>query len=112
MLEQEVAKFEKWLNQRKAAPAIAKVRNYADEVVKYQLDKLFSQMPYLNEKERERIELAMKSVINKVLHRPTMYIKEKASSEEGDIYIKMFEEMFSRKWDYRKIKEESKRKKS
>ncbi len=112
MLEQEVAKFEKWLNQRKAAPAIAKVRNYADEVVKYQLDKLFSQMPYLNEKERERIELAMKSVINKILHRPTMYIKEKASSEEGDLYIKMFEEMFSRKWDYRKIKEESKRKKS
>ncbi len=112
MLEQEVAKFEKWLNQRKAAPAIAKVRNYADEVVKYQLEKLFSQMPYLNEKERERIELAMKSVINKILHRPTMYIKEKASSEEGDLYIKMFEEMFSRKWDYRKIKEESKRKKS
>ncbi len=112
MLEQEVAKFEKWLNQRKAAPAIAKVRNYADEVVKYQLEKLFSQMPYLNEKERERIELAMKSIINKVLHRPTIYIKEKASSEEGDIYIKMFEEMFSRKWDYRKIKEESKRKES
>ena len=112
MLEQEVAKFEKWLNQRKAAPAIAKVRNYADEVVKYQLEKLFSQMPYLNEKERERIELAIKSVINKILHRPTMYIKEKASSEEGDLYIKMFEEMFSRKWDYRKIKEESKRKKS
>ena len=112
LLEQEVVKFEKWLNQRRASPTIAKVRNFADEVVKYQLEKLFSQMPYLNERERERIELAMKSVINKILHRPTIYIKEKASSEEGDMYIKMFEEMFSRKWDYRKIKEESKKKKS
>ncbi len=112
LIEQEVSKFEKWLNQRKAAPVITKVRTFADEVVQYHLDKLFNKMPYLNEKEKEQIELAMKAVINKILHRPTVYIKEKASSEDADMYIKMFEEMFSRKWDFRKLKEESKKKKT
>ncbi len=111
ILDEEVAKFEKWLNQLKVSPTIAKVRNYADEIREYQLKKLFSQMPYLNEKERETIDLAVRAVINKLLHRPTMYIKDKAHSEDSDIYIQIFEEMFSRKWDYRKIKEEMKRKK-
>jgi glutamyl-tRNA reductase len=112
ILEEEVFKFERWLNQLKVAPTIAKVRNFADEIREYQLKKLFNQMPYLNEKERENIDLAMRAVINKLLHRPTMYIKDKAQSEDSDIYIQIFEEMFSRKWDYRKIKEESKKKKS
>ncbi len=111
ILDEEVAKFEKWLNQLKVSPIIAKVRNYADEVREYQLKKLFSQMPYLNEKERETIDLAVRAVINKLLHRPTMYIKDKAHSEDSDIYVQIFEEMFNRKWDYRKIKEEMKRKK-
>ncbi len=111
IIDEEVSKFERWLSQLKVAPAITKVRNFADEIREYQLQKLFSQMPYLNEKERETIDLAMRSVINKLLHRPTMYIKDKASSEDSDIYIEIFEEMFSRKWDYRKLKDHTKRKK-
>ncbi len=111
ILEEEVLKFEKWLKQLEVAPIIAKVRHFADEIREYQLQKLFSQMPYLNEKEREHIDLAMRAIINKILHRPTMYIKDKAQSENSDMYIQIFEEMFNRKWDYRKIREENKKRK-
>ncbi len=108
ILEEEVHKFEHWLNQLKVAPLITKIRNYADQIREYQLEKLFNQMPYLNEKERENIDLAVRAIINKLLHRPTMYIKDKASKENKDFYVDILEEMFSSKWDLRKLKEKKK----
>ncbi|ACO03753.1 MAG TPA: glutamyl-tRNA reductase [Persephonella sp.] len=110
MLDEEVHKFEHWLNQLKVAPLITKIRNYADEIREYQLEKLFNQMPYLNEKERENIDLAVRAIINKLLHRPTMYIKDKASKENKDFYVDILDEMFSSKWDLRKLKEKEKKK--
>lgn len=67
-------------------------------------------MPYLNEKERENIDLAVRAIINKLLHRPTMYIKDKASKENKDFYVDILDEMFSSKWDLRKLKEKEKKK--
>jgi len=102
IIDEEVEKFVKWLNTLKVSPVISSVRDYADKLRQQQLEKLFKQMPYLNEKERETIDLAMRSLINKLLHRPTMYIKDKAAKEGNTEVVKIFEDMFSSKWDFRK----------
>ena len=102
LIDEEVAKFDRWLKQLHVGPVIAKVRNFADEIREKQLERLFRDMPYLNEKEKENIDLAIRSIINKILHRPTVYIKDKATKENSEIYIDIFEEMFSSKWDLRK----------
>ena len=102
IIDEEVEKFVKWLNTLKVSPIISSVRDYADKLRQQQLEKLFKQMPYLNEKERETIDLAMRSLINKLLHRPTMYIKDKAAKERNTEVVKIFEDMFSSKWDLRK----------
>jgi glutamyl-tRNA reductase len=102
IIDEEVEKFVKWLNTLKVSPIISSVRDYADKLRQQQLEKLFKQMPYLNEKERENIDLAMRSLINKLLHRPTMYIKDKAAKEGNTEVVKIFEDMFSSKWDFRK----------
>ncbi|WP_293443374.1 glutamyl-tRNA reductase [Persephonella sp.] len=102
LIDEEVAKFDRWLKQLHVNPVIAKVRSYADEIREKQLERLFRDMSYLNEKERENIDLAVRSIINKLLHRPTMYIKDRATKENSEIYIDIFEEMFSPKWDLRK----------
>ena len=104
IIDEEVKKFEKWLAQQKLSPVIANVRHFAEEIKDYQLERLFNDMPYLNEKERENIELAVNSIINKILHRPTMYLKNKATNEDVEKYIDIFEEMFSPKWEIRKNK--------
>ena len=102
LIEEEVAKFDRWLKQLKVNPVISKVRNYADEIREAQLERLFRDMPYLNEKERENIDLAVRAIINKLLHRPTMYIKDKAAKENSELYIEVFEDMFSSRWDLRR----------
>lgn len=108
ILEQEVEKFIRWLEIQKIAPLITSVRDYADDLREKQLKRLFKDMPYLTEREKQQIDLAMRSLINKILHRPTSYIKDKATKEDANIYLKVFQEMFSPKWDFRaKPKEES-----
>lgn len=106
IVEDEVEKFIKWLNTQKVNPLITQIRDYADQLREKQLERLFKQIPYLTEKEKENIDLAFRSLINKLLHRPTMYIKDKASKEGNDLYIKIIEEMFSSKWDLRNKKQE------
>jgi len=108
ILDEEVYKFEKWLNQLKVAPLISNIRHFAEEISERQLEKLFHTMPYLNEKERENIELAVKAIINKILHRPTMYIKDVANRENKEQLISSLEEMFSPKWELRKRQKENK----
>lgn len=102
LIDEEVAKFDRWIKQQQVNPVIAKVRSFADDIREKQLERLFNTMPYLNEKERENIDLAVRAIINKLLHRPTLYIKDKAVRENADMYIDIFEEMFSPKWDLRK----------
>ncbi len=111
LLEDEVRKFERWLKQLKVTPTITYIRNFANEIREYQLQKLFNDMPYLNEKERETIDLAIRAIINKILHRPTMYIKDIANKENNENLLKIVEELFHPKWDTRKAKYEIKSKK-
>lgn len=100
ILEEEINKFEKWLAVQKVAPLITQIREYAEQIKQYQLSKLFQKLPYLSEEEKQQIELAMNSLINKLLHRPTMYIKQKVEKDENS--LKDLQEIFSPKWDYRK----------
>lgn len=106
IVEEEVDKFMKWLNIQKVNPIIINIRDYADQLIKKQEERLFKSMPYLTEEEKKQIDLAMKSLINKILHRPTMYLKNVAASGENDEVVKIFEEMFSSKWDLRKKQKE------
>ena len=94
LIEKDVYTFIRWLKQQKASPLISKLKDFSDEIIEYQLDKLFKQMPYLNEKERENIELMARAIVKKLLHRPIIHLKEKVSQEDNLDFIKEFEDIF------------------
>lgn len=94
IVEKEALKFYKWLKQQKVYPIIANLKEFSENIVDYQLEQLYKQMPYLNEKERENIRLMVNAVVKKLLHRPITYLKNKASTEDNEKFIREFEEMF------------------
>ncbi len=94
IVEKEAMKFYKWLKQQKVYPIIANLKEFSENIVDYQLEQLYKQMPYLNEKERENIRLMVNAVVKKLLHRPITYLKNRASTEDNESFIKEFEEMF------------------
>ncbi|RUM58931.1 MAG: glutamyl-tRNA reductase [Persephonella sp.] len=94
IIEKEALKFYKWLKQQKVYPLIANLKEFSNNIVDYQLEQLFKQMPYLTDKERENIRLMVNAVVKKILHRPITYLKNKASNDENDRFIDEFENMF------------------
>jgi len=99
IIEKDAINFERWLKQRKASPVIAELVDFSQNIVDYQLDKLFKQLENLSEDEKKNIELAVNSIVKKLLHRPIKYLKDKVSQEENGEFIKEFENMFLKQKD-------------
>jgi len=112
IIEEDVLKFESWLKQQKASPIIAELYDFANSIVNYHLEKLFKQLPHLTEEDKKHIELSMKAVVRKLLHRPVTYLKNRVAQENGEEFIREFENMFLKQNDglavFNKLKREMK----
>lgn len=60
------------------APTVAAMRSAAAEVVTRELERLDQRTPDLTEAERAEVHLAVHRVVEKLLHRPTVRVKEMA----------------------------------
>lgn len=74
--------FSAWRRGLSATPAITSLRRRAEAIRRAELDRLDSQWDTLSDADRERLEALTKSIVNKLLHEPT--VRAKAAAEGGD----------------------------
>lgn len=72
-----VREYVRWYQSRAAAPLIASLRRRADEIRTAEVAKLFARLPELDARQRETIEAASVSIINKLLHAPVTMLRER-----------------------------------
>jgi glutamyl-tRNA reductase len=77
-----VESFAAWTRGMAAAPAIMTMRAQAEQLRRAELARLEGQWEGLSEADRARIDHLTRSLINKLLHAPTMWMREAA--ESGD----------------------------
>lgn len=83
IVKSEVSRFVTWLERREVEPTIAAIRKKAEEIKLYELEKTFYRLK-LDEKEEEAVRAMASSIINKLLHDPTLHLKRRISAtEEG-----------------------------
>jgi glutamyl-tRNA reductase len=70
----------------KVSPTVIALRAKAAEVVEAELDRLTGRLRTLDEQAKAEISLAMQRVAHKLLHAPTVRVKELAGSPGGDAY--------------------------
>jgi glutamyl-tRNA reductase len=70
----------------KVSPTVIALRAKAAEVVEAELDRLTGRLRTLDEQAKAEISLAMQRVAQKLLHAPTVRVKELAGSPGGDSY--------------------------
>ncbi|STD02840.1 Glutamyl-tRNA reductase [Dermatophilus congolensis] len=81
----EVAEFMLMRRQSEVAPTVAALRRQSADVVKAELARLATKLPTdLDPKVRAEIEQSVRRVATKILHTPTVRVKELASSPLGD----------------------------
>jgi glutamyl-tRNA reductase len=89
----EVAAFQTWRRGAEVAPAVAALRARADEVVATELRRLWQRRPELPEQVRAELAHTVHRVVQRLLHRPTVRMRELAAGPDGGQYIAVLREL-------------------
>jgi len=85
----EAARFSEWHASLDVVPAIASLRARADEIRAAELERA-----KLSESERRAAESVTSAVLNKLLHLPTVRMKQAAAAADGVIYADAVRHLF------------------
>lgn len=86
-----------YLTERSAeavAPTVAALRMRAQEVVDREMSRLDRRTPELADSDRAEVQRAVHRIVEKLLHAPTVRVKEMAQSGQGGSYAKALSELF------------------
>ena len=93
IVTQEVGDFLAWQRAAKIAPTVVALRSRADEVVDAELARLAGRLP-LDESATAEVQATVRRVVDKLLHTPTVRVKELHESPEGLSYADALRELF------------------
>ena len=71
--------YMRWYQSRAAVPLIASLRTKAESIRQVEIEKLFSRLPELDERQRDLIIGASVSILNRLLHAPVTRLRESAA---------------------------------
>ena len=94
IIKHEVTKFNNWFSTLDAVPTIVEMRNRAEGMRKTEVEKNLKNMDHLSTDDKESIHLLTQSIVNKILHKPTINLKKKTQSQDGHIYLKAIRHLF------------------
>ena len=78
-MREDVERFETWLASLDVVPTISALRRRADEVVRQVLAENEPRWESLSEADRERVEVMARAVVSRLLHEPTVRLKDRSS---------------------------------
>ncbi|WP_304452220.1 glutamyl-tRNA reductase [Nocardiopsis sp. YSL2] len=95
IVDEEVTEFRTVRRANEVTPTVVALRAQAKGVVEAELSRLHGRLPAdLDDRAREEITRAMRRVADKLLHRPTVRVKELAAAPDGESYEAALRELF------------------
>ena len=90
----EAEKYHEWQASLDVVPAIASLRARAEEIRESELRKAEGLLGRLDDGERRAVESITAQIVNKLLHLPTVRMKQAAVSADGVIYADAVRHLF------------------
>jgi glutamyl-tRNA reductase len=90
----EVAAYLGWQRAASVAPTVVALRGMAEEVVVAELTRLAGRAPDLDVHTRDEIESTVRRVVDKLLHAPTVRVKQLAEEPGGQSYADALSRLF------------------
>lgn len=97
IIEEEVENFVGWVKSLQIKPLLINLRTEVEKIKDNELAELRKKLPSITEKEEKAIEAFANAIINKLLHNPTIFLKEVGSSEDSYVYLEAFKRIFNLK---------------
>ncbi|HUU80756.1 MAG TPA: glutamyl-tRNA reductase, partial [Acidobacteriota bacterium] len=95
VVQEEVVKFEKWLKTLAVVPTIISLRKKAEAIVQTELKKSNSVLRQLTPAQEEALYTLTRSITEKVLNDPILYLKKKADRHTVNGYIDVTRKLFN-----------------
>jgi glutamyl-tRNA reductase len=91
---EETETFRRWVAELEVVPAIASLRARAEEIRSSELERIAGRWEGLTDADRDRLDAVTRAMLNKLLHRPTVRLKELAAVGEERPYADAVSDLF------------------
>jgi glutamyl-tRNA reductase len=91
---EEAERFRAWQASRDVVPAIASLRALAEEIRASELERARARLEKLTDAERRAVEAMTARIVDKLLHGPTVRMKEAAAGADGAVYADALRHLF------------------
>ena len=94
IVAEEAAGFAAWQRERVAVPTLATLHQRAETLRAAELDRTLRRL-HLDDAQRKAVEALSRSLVNKLLHEPTLRLKGAAAEGRGEHYAALISELFA-----------------
>ena len=94
IVEQELASVNDWLRSLEVVPTIATLREAVEEIRRGEIERLSNRLSDLTDEQRARVDMLTTSIVNKILHVPTVKMKEVAGRDQCYLYVDAVRTLF------------------
>ena len=94
MAAHEARKFGSWLASLDVVPAITQLRAHAEDIRRAELARAEGRLGRLSDADRSVVESLTSQIVNKLLHLPTVRMKEAAAGTDGTLYADTVRRLF------------------
>jgi len=94
MIAEEIERFTALVSAREVAPLVAALRENAEAIRAAELDRFRSKLASLDPHQAEAVEALTKGIVAKLLHDPTIGLKDAAGSPKGERLAEALRDLF------------------
>ncbi|WP_207707351.1 glutamyl-tRNA reductase [Crassaminicella thermophila] len=94
MIIEECIKFENWYNCLPVFPVIEEIQDHSLEILEEEMESLMKRLDKVSTKDKELIEIVMRSLTKKLIKRPILNLKRAGEDRKGKLYAKIASELF------------------
>ena len=87
IVAEEVEAFWSWYSALEAVPTIRALRDWAEELRRAEVEAVLRRLPHADETTRAALERLSRSLVQKLLHRPTVRLREAASDGHARVAV-------------------------
>ena len=94
IIDEEVAHFTHWMDNLEVVPTIKQLRDHAEAIRQTELQKTLGKLKNLSDKDKQAIERLTQAIVNKLLHGPSVMLKQTEQNGAGHAAIDLIRKMF------------------
>jgi glutamyl-tRNA reductase len=94
IIAQETARFTEWLQTREVTPVIKDLRDWAQGLAQSEVEKALARLPHADEATQRAIEILAHSLVNRLMHEPTLRLRSNAIEGNGINYADTVRDIF------------------